>query len=276
MTTQTDKALAFRALHRPGHPIALANVWDAAGARIVAAAGAPAIATTSAGVAWALGAQDGGKLGRALAVELVARVAAAVDLPVTADIEDGYADDPAGVGETVAAVLAAGAVGINLEDSLRTGGAPLREVDDQAARIAAARAAAEAAGVPLYLNARIDTYLRQVSADPAELFRLTVERATAYVAAGATGVFVFALPGTDTVAALAEALPVPLNVPGGPGQPSVAELAKLGVARVSLGSAIAESAYGVVQRAARELYTEGSYTELAAAIPYGELNGLLG
>ncbi|PYC80552.1 3-methyl-2-oxobutanoate hydroxymethyltransferase [Streptomyces tateyamensis] len=276
MTTQTAKALAFQALHRAGHPLALANVWDAAGARIVAAAGAPAIATTSAGVAWALGTQDGGTLGRALAVELVARVADAVDLPVTADIEDGYATDPAGVGETVAEVLKAGAVGINLEDSLRAGPAPLREVDDQAARIAAARAAAEGVGVPLYLNARIDTYLCGVSDDPAELFRLTVERATAYVAAGASGVFVFGLPDRATIAELAAALPVPLNVPGGPGRPSVAELAGLGVARVSLGSTIAESAYAVVQRAARELYTEGSYTELAAAIPYGELNGLLG
>ncbi|MFE0458206.1 isocitrate lyase/phosphoenolpyruvate mutase family protein [Kitasatospora sp. NPDC058965] len=276
MSTQTDKALAFQTLHRPGRPIALANVWDAAGARIVAATGAPAIATTSAGVAWALGAQDGGALGRALAVELVARVAAAVDLPVTADIEDGYAVDPAGVGETVAEVLAAGAVGINLEDSLRAGTAPLREVDDQAARIAAARAAAESAGVPLYLNARIDTYLRGVADDPAELYRLTLERAAAYVAAGASGVFVFGLPDRRTVGELAAALSVPLNVPGGPGQPSVAELGELGVARVSLGSTVAESAYSVVQRAARELYAEGTYTELGTAIPYGELNGLLG
>ncbi|WP_035847478.1 isocitrate lyase/PEP mutase family protein [Kitasatospora azatica] len=274
MTNQHDRALAFHALHQAAAPLALANVWDAAGARIVAAAGAPAVATTSAGVAWALGAQDGGKLGRTLALELTARVVAAVELPVTADIEDGYADSAAGVGETVAGVLAAGAVGINLEDADRTGRAPLRPVDEQAERLAAARAAADAAGIPLYLNARIDTYLRAVG-DPATRRQETLDRAAAYVAAGASGVFVPGLTDPAELGALTEALSVPLNVLVGPGAPSVAELGKLGVARVSLGSAVAESAYAVVQRTARELYATGTYDELGEAIPYGELNALL-
>ncbi|GAA1964329.1 isocitrate lyase/PEP mutase family protein [Kitasatospora viridis] len=273
--TQHEKALAFHALHRADRPLALANVWDVAGARIVAEAGAPAIATTSAGVAWALGTPDGGKLGRALAVELIARVTAAVALPVTADIEDGFADSPAGVGETVAAVLAAGAVGINLEDSDRSGRAPLLPVDEQAARLAAARAAADAAGIPLYINARIDSYLRGVGADAEARRQETLDRAAAYVAAGASGVFVPGLTDPAELSAIAAGLTVPLNVLVGAGAPTVEELGKAGVARVSLGSAVAESAYAVVRRAARELYRQGSYDEVAEAIPYPELNALL-
>ncbi|MFE9422663.1 isocitrate lyase/phosphoenolpyruvate mutase family protein [Kitasatospora sp. NPDC006697] len=273
--TQQQKAQAFHALHRTDRPLALANVWDAAGARIVAEAGAPAVATTSAGVAWALGTQDGGKLGRDLALELVARVAAAVELPVTADIEDGFADSAAGVGETVAAVLAAGAIGVNLEDADRSGRGPLLPVDEQSARLAAARAAADAAGIPLYLNARIDTYLRGVGADGAARRRETLDRAAAYVAAGASGVFVPGLTDPAELSALTAELTVPLNVLVGAGAPTVAELGAAGVARVSLGSAVAESAYAVVRRAARELYEQGSYDAVAEAIPYPELNALL-
>ncbi|TQF04543.1 isocitrate lyase/phosphoenolpyruvate mutase family protein [Kitasatospora acidiphila] len=278
LRTQHDKALSFHAMHRADRPLALANAWDAATARIVAASGAPAIATTSAGVAWALGAQDGGTLGSSLAVELTARVVAAVDLPVTADIENGFADSAAGVGETVAAVLAVGAVGVNLEDGTRstTGGSPLLPVDEQAERLAAARAAANTAGIPLYLNARIDTYLRGVGEDAAARRQETLDRAAAYVAAGASGVFV---PGVTDLAELSELLKgvsVPLNVLVGAGAPTVAELGSIGVARVSLGAAVAESAYAVVRRAAQELYTQGSYDAVADAIPYPELNALLG
>ncbi|MDH6138175.1 2-methylisocitrate lyase-like PEP mutase family enzyme [Kitasatospora sp. GP30] len=278
LRTQHDKALAFHAMHRADRPLALANAWDAATARIVAASGAPAIATTSAGVAWALGAQDGGTLGSSLAVELTARVVAAVDLPVTADIENGFADSAAGVGETVAALLAAGAVGVNLEDGTRStaGGSPLLPVDEQAERLAAARTAADDAGIPLYLNARIDTYLRGIGADAAARRQETLDRAAAYVAAGASGVFV---PGVTDLAELSELLKgvwVPLNVLVGAGAPTVAELGRIGVARVSLGAAVAESAYAVVRRAAQELYTQGSYDAVADAIPYPELNALLG
>ncbi|MEV4195292.1 isocitrate lyase/phosphoenolpyruvate mutase family protein, partial [Streptomyces toxytricini] len=115
MTTAVELARRFAALHDPAAPLALANAWDVVSARLVEAAGAPAVATTSAGVAWSLGAPDGDALARDRAVDLVARVASAVSVPVTADIEGGFAADPAGVGETVAAVLAAGAVGINIE-----------------------------------------------------------------------------------------------------------------------------------------------------------------
>ncbi|MFI6981805.1 isocitrate lyase/phosphoenolpyruvate mutase family protein [Embleya sp. NPDC050154] len=275
MTSLRDTALTFRALHTSAAPLALANVWDAAGARLVADAGASAVATTSAGVAWGLGAADGDRLGRERALELIARVVAAVDVPVTADIESGFGEDPEGVAETIRGVLAAGAVGVNLEDALHTGSVPLRTPVDQAERIAAARAAADAAGVPLFINARLDTYLRGVGDGPAERLRETLDRATAYLAAGADGIFVPGVTDPATVATLAETLPAPLNVLVGPGAPSVAELGKLGVARVSLGSAIAEAAYAVVRRSARELFETGTYSSLTDTIPYGDLNALL-
>ncbi|MFE9202916.1 isocitrate lyase/phosphoenolpyruvate mutase family protein [Micromonospora sp. NPDC007230] len=270
MNDHHSQALHFRTLHVPGEPLVLVNAWDAASARIVAAAGARAVATTSAGVAWSLGAPDGDALGRAAAVDLVRRVVAAVPLPVTADIESGYGDTADEVAVTVEAVIAAGAVGVNVEDARHDGETPLRAVDEQCARLAAVRAAADRTGIPLYVNARVDTFLRGAGGVPE-----TVARAKAYLAAGADGVFV---PGTvdpATVAALVEAIPAPLNVLAGPGAPAVPELAKLGVARVSLGSSVAEAAYGVARRAAVEALATGTYGALADALDYGTLNELM-
>ncbi|MGW5671899.1 isocitrate lyase/PEP mutase family protein [Micromonospora sp. NPDC003776] len=270
MNDHHTRALHFRSLHVPGEPLVLVNAWDVASARIIAAAGARAVATTSAGVAWSLGAPDGDALGREAAVDLVRRVATAVPLPVTADIESGYGDTPDEVATTIAAVLAAGAVGVNIEDARHSGETPLRPVDEQCARLAAVRSAADRTGIPLYVNARIDTFLRGVGG-----VRETVARAEAYLAAGADGVFV---PGTvepATVAALVAAIPAPLNILAGPGAPAVAELAKLGVARVSLGSSVAEAAYAVARRAAEEAFSAGTYGALADALDYGTLNELM-
>ncbi|MET7285282.1 isocitrate lyase/phosphoenolpyruvate mutase family protein [Streptomyces sp. NPDC005573] len=267
----TDAALAFRALHVPGRPLVLPNAWDAVSAAIVEEAGAAAVATTSAGLAWALGAADGDRLGREQALEAVARVARAVRVPVTADIESGYAEDAAGVAGTVRAVVEAGAVGVNIEDARHEAdGGPLRPVAEQAERIAAARAAADAAGVPLFVNARIDTFLRGAGG-----VEQTLERAAAYLAAGADGVFVPGAVDPVTVKALVTGVDAPLNVLVGPGAPSVAELAALGVARISAGSALAEAAHALVRRAARELLEKGTYGELAGGLDYGTLNGLL-
>ncbi|MGC4896550.1 isocitrate lyase/PEP mutase family protein [Micromonospora sp. DT31] len=270
MTDQQTRARHFRSLHRPGEPVVLVNAWDAATARIVAAAGAHAIATTSAGVAWSRGAPDGDVLTRDTAVDVIRRVVEAVPLPVTADIEAGYGDTPEQVARTVAAVLAAGAVGVNVEDTRHDGGGPLRPVEDQVARLAAVRAAADHAGIALYVNARVDTYLRGVGGVPE-----TVARAEAYLAAGADGIFV---PGTvdpRTVAALVAAIPAPLNVLAGPGSPPVPELARLGVARVSLGPAAAEAAYGLVRRAAAEVFAAGTYGALADPLDFDTLNALM-
>jgi len=270
MTDQQAKAALFHSLHVAGEPLVLANAWDAASAAVVAAAGAPAIATTSAGVAWSLGAPDGDALGRDEAIALVARVCAAVDVPVTADIESGFGSDAQEVAETVRAVIAAGAVGVNIEDALRGEANPLRDIAEQSARLAAARAAADAAGVRLFINARVDTYLAGAGG-----VEETVARAHAYLAAGADGVFVPGVVDPETIAALVAAIPAPLNILVGPGAPAVAELAGLGVARASLGSSIAQAAYALVQRAAEEAYGKGTYEAVSEAADYGLLNGLM-
>ena len=278
--TLRDRALAFRALHVPGRPLVLPNAWDAASARIVEDAGASAVATTSAGLAWALGVPDGDRLDRERALEALARITATVAVPVSADIESGFAKDAAGVADTVRAVLAAGGVGVNIEDALYGAeiddaayGAEgvLRPVAEQAERIAAAREAADAEGVPLFVNARIDTYLRGVGGVDA-----TLERAAAFRAAGADGIFVPGAVEPGTVKELADGIDAPLNVLVGPGAPPVAELAALGVARVSAGSSVALAAYAVVRRAARELLDTGTYGAQTGGLGYGELNSLLG
>ncbi|MFD8736254.1 isocitrate lyase/phosphoenolpyruvate mutase family protein [Streptomyces sp. NPDC059618] len=265
-------ALAFRDLHVPGRPLVLANAWDAVSARIVEEAGAAAVATTSAGLAWALGAADGDRLDRDDALAAVARITAVVRVPVSADIENGYAAEAKGVGDTVRAVLAAGAVGVNIEDALYGEGAgPLRPVAEQAERIAVARAAADAAGVPLFVNARVDTFLRGAGGVGESL-----ERAGAFLAAGADGVFVPGITDPAIVKALVEGVDGPLNILVGPGAPSVGELAALGVARISTGSSMAAAVHGLVRRAARELLDTGTYGGLTGGFDYAGLNALMG
>ena len=260
-----ERAQRFRSLHRPGTPLVLPNAWDAASARVVAEAGAPAIATTSAGVAWSLGRGDGDRLSREEALGAIARIVAAVELPVTADIERGYATDAAGVAETVRGVIGAGAVGINLEDSLRP-------VGEQAERIAAAQAAADAEGVSLFVNARIDTHRLP---DRSAWLEETLARAHAYASAGADGIFVLGALDADMVKALVSAQSLPVNLAIGPGTLSVAELAAAGAARISAGSSIAEAAYGLVRRAALELLGHGTATVLEGGLDYAALNALL-
>lgn len=268
MTTSIERAHRFRSLHTAERPLVLPNAWDTASARIIAEAGAEAIATTSAGVAWALGAADGDRLDRAAALEHLGRIVAAVDVPVTADIEGGYAQTADGVAETVRAVLAAGAVGINIEDGPRPAEEHLR-------RIGAARAAADAEGVPLFVNARTDVFLAGIGPEAGRLEE-TLKRAAACVAAGADGIFVPGVTDADTVAALVRGIDAPLNVMTGPRAPSTAEFARLGVARISAGSSIAQAAHALVRDAARELLTEGTCTTVANGYDYGELNALLG
>jgi 2-methylisocitrate lyase-like PEP mutase family enzyme len=253
----------FAARHRPGAPLLLANAWDAGSAAVIAAAGAPAIATTSSGTAWTNGAPDGGGLGGAALAATVARIVATVAVPVSADIEDGYAD----LAATVRGVLDAGAVGINLEDR-PGGGAALFSVEEQVARIAATRATTR----ELWINARTDTYLAQIG-DPAGRLALTLDRAAAYAAAGADSLFVPGVVDAETIAALV-AGPLPLNVMVHAGALPVAELAALGVARVSLGSAVAQAAYAVADRAARELFGPGTFTETENGFAWDALNEL--
>lgn len=266
-SAQPDNARLFRSLHTRSAPLALANAWDVASARVIESVGAPAIATTSAGVAWSLGSPDGDALARDQALELISRITAAVAVPVTADIEGGYGQDAADVAETVTGVLAAGAVGVNIEDGTRT-------PDELVMRLDAARRAADRAGADLFVNARIDTYLLGLG-DPDTRLAETLSRARRYVDAGADGVFVPGVTDSAVIAVLADDIAVPLNVMAGPGAPSVAELGAIGVARVSLGSGVAQAAYAVARRAALELAETGGYRSLADGIGFPELNALL-
>ncbi|MGI5195783.1 isocitrate lyase/PEP mutase family protein [Streptomyces sp. CA-288835] len=267
IVTQPDNARLFRSLHTPTEPLALANAWDVASALVIEAAGASAIATTSAGVAWSLGCPDGDILPRDRALELIGRIVAAVAVPVTADIEGGYGKNAADVAETIAGVLAAGAVGVNIEDGTR----PPTEL---AARLATARQTADRTGADLFLNARIDTFLSGPG-DPDTRLKETLSRAHMYVDAGADGIFVPGVTDTATIAALARDISVPLNVMAGPGTPTVAELGALGVARVSLGSGVAQVAYAAARRAAKDLFGTGGYDSLADGMAFPELNALL-
>ncbi|MET8158923.1 isocitrate lyase/phosphoenolpyruvate mutase family protein [Sphaerisporangium sp. NPDC005289] len=266
------KALLFRTLHTES-VLVLPNAWDAASASVIAAAGATAIATTSGGVSWSLGRGDGQGLGRREMVEAARRIVDSVDLPVTVDVERGYGPAPADVTATVRAVVEAGAVGVNLEDSTAVGG-PLFDVAEQSARLRAARDAAEAAGLPkLFVNARTDVFLFAIGPADARLGEV-LARTEAYAKAGADGIFVPGLLDLDMLNSLCARSPLPVNAMAVAGGPSVTELTQAGVRRISLGTALAQAAYTAVREAAAELLGTGNLTALDGSLDFSELNGL--
>ncbi|CAM4068371.1 isocitrate lyase/phosphoenolpyruvate mutase family protein [Nocardia ninae] len=270
---QRNAAAALRALHERGIFV-LPNAWDAVSAAVIARAGAPAIATTSAGVAWSLGTGDGQQLTRDDTIGVIRRIAAVVDVPVTADVEGGYGPAPEDVAATILAAVSAGAVGVNLEDSTAPGG-PLFDTGAQADRLRAAREAAQRADLPeLVINARTDVYLFGIGA-PESRFGEVLTRAAAYAAAGADSLFVPGLLDLPTLTDLVAESPLPINVMAGAGAPSVAELAAAGVRRVSVGSAVAQAAYTLAETAATELLEHGTYTALENALDFGTVQGLL-
>lgn len=271
---RSEQARRFHALHSQPGVLAILNAWDAGSARVFEQAGCAAIGTTSAGIAYALGRPDGEALTRAELVEATGRIAAATALPLTADVESGYGATPAEVGETVAAVIDAGAVGVNLEDAAPGGGAALRDLDDQCDRLRAARAAGEAAGLPLFLNARTDAAWLGVGPQR-ERLELIVTRARAYAEAGADGIFVPGLCEPDELAALVAATPLPVNVLASRTTPSLDELERLGVKRLSVGSGPVRAALDLAARIALEVLETGS-SELmvAGTLTYREANAL--
>jgi 2-methylisocitrate lyase-like PEP mutase family enzyme len=271
---QATKAETLRVLHTGGDMLLLPNVWDVASARIVEEAGFPAIATSSAGVAFSAGYPDGQKISREEMLAVVARIAAAVSAPVTADVESGYGSSAEDAGRTARAVIEAGAVGMNLEDSPGDAGRPLAELSKQLEKIRAVRQAAAELKVPIVLNARTDVYLSQVG-EPATRYDETVRRLSAYREAGADCVFVPGLADRATIGRLVKDLHCPVNILAGPGSPPVSELKELGVARVSLGSGPMRAALGLLRRVADELKTSGTYTVLDNAPSHAEVNRLL-
>lgn len=227
-----DQAAALRALHRPRTPLVLPNAWDAASARLVVTAGYPVVATTSSGVAESLGYADGQQIPPAEMFAALARIARAVAVPVTADLEGGYGLAPDSL---VAAMLEAGAVGLNFEDTDHARPGTMLDADVQADRIAQVRQAAQAAGVDIVINARVDVFLRWREAAPADRVTEAVRRARAYLAAGADCVYPILAGGEETIAALVRQIDGPVNMMLHSGSPDLGRLAALGVARVSLG-----------------------------------------
>jgi 2-methylisocitrate lyase-like PEP mutase family enzyme len=270
---QTEKAVAFRALHSGSEILLLPNVWDVASARIIEAAGFAAIATTSAGVAFSLGYPDGQKIPKEEMFAAVARIAKAVNVPVTADVESGYGNSPEAAADTARAVIAAGAVGMNLEDAEETA-PPLVDLTLQLEKIKAVREAAAALHVSLVLNARTDVYLLQVG-EPASRYDEALRRMSAFRDAGADCVFVPGIGDAATIGRFVSDLRCPVNILAGPGSPPIPELRKLGVARVSLGSSTMRASLGVLRRVASELRSSGTYQSLDGAPSYAEMNDLM-
>jgi methylisocitrate lyase len=232
---QTRKAEQFRALHIPGKPLVLFNIWDAGGAKTVAAGGAKAIATSSWSVANANGFSDGEQTPLILAIENLRRIVGATDLPVTIDLESGYGDASETVGETIGLAIDAGAIGCNLEDSFPVNG-KLRKTIDQADRLRRARQKADASDIRFFINARTDVFFQGPPAQHDDaMVAEAVERARAYAAAGADGLFAPGLVDITLIARLAEASPLPLNIMVGDATPPLSALAGHGVARVSHG-----------------------------------------
>jgi 2-methylisocitrate lyase-like PEP mutase family enzyme len=254
---QKQLADAFRAMHR-GPLLLLPNAWDAMSARQFEAAGFPAIATTSGGVAWDLGYADGEKSPWHEIVAAHERIVRVVRVPVTADIEAGYGETPADVGKSIAEIIGAGVVGFNLEDGTPRPDMPVRPIDDAVERIRAARQAADAAGVPAVINARTDIYLKSVG-DAAGRFDEVVKRAKAYLAAGADCIYPFGFIDMDTVGRLAKAIPAPINIVARAGAPPIAELQKLGVARVTIASGATLAVMSLIKSIGEGLRATGTF-----------------
>jgi 2-methylisocitrate lyase-like PEP mutase family enzyme len=271
---QKAKAQAFRAMHRGPRVLVLANVWDVASARVLEEAGFRALATTSGGIAFTLGYPDGQKISREEMLARVGRIARAVRIPVTADVEAGYGDRPEDAAETARGVVEAGAIGMNLEDGTGQPG-QLVQLSLQLEKIRAIREVALKTGVLLVLNARTDVYLDQVGAAETR-YDETVRRLLAYRDAGADCVFAPGLRDAQTISRLAKDVQCPLNVLAGPGFLSVPELGTLGVARVSLGSTPMRATLGLLQRIAEELKSTGTYATLEGAPAHADVNRMLG
>jgi len=268
---QRKKAERFRDLHRASRILVLPNAWDAASAKVFERAGFDAIATTSAGIASAYGYPDGERMSRADMLEAVQRIANSVALPVSADMEAGFGHTPEEVAETARLVLEAGAVGINLEDGTLDKSHPLADISLQVERIKAVRRAADEFGIPLVINARTDVY-EIFDAQDRTLLTQAAQRGNAYRAAGADCIFAISVDDKETIAALVREIDAPINVLARHGSPTIAELEKLGVARVSFGSIPMRATMTLAARIADELKQSGTYSFAQGILTYAEVN----
>ena len=271
---QKKKAETFRAMHMGEAPVLLANVWDVASARIVEDTGLPAIATTSAGIAFAQGYPDGQKILGAEMIAAIARIVDAVNVPVTADVEAGYGHRPEDAAKIAANVIQSGAVGMNFEDATGDSSHPLTDLPLQLERIRAIRETAGKLAVPLVLNARTDVYLLQIG-EPAKRYDEAIRRLVAFRDAGADCVFVPGVRDVETIKRVVADLKCPVNILAVAGSPSVSELVQMGVKRVSLGSGPMRAAMGLLRRVAEELKTAGTYDQIEGAPSHAEMNELM-
>jgi 2-methylisocitrate lyase-like PEP mutase family enzyme len=269
------RAEAFRALHAGPSPLILLNAWDAASAAVFFRAGAPALGTTSAGVAWSAGYPDGERMGFADLLRTVTNICRVVKVPVTVDLERGFGADPAEVARNVEAVMDAGGIGINIEDGIDAATGALRPAQIAAERIAAIRAIANTRGMPVFINARTDVYFLPAGA-PERRFEEAAERLAQYARAGADGAFAPGLIDPSEIARLAARVGLPLNVYAGyAGVPQVAQLAAAGARRISVGCGPLQGLLGQAEEMAHEILERGSYHGmLRGALDGTTVNGL--
>lgn len=267
MTARAETAAAFRRLHEGPEPLLLPNAWDAGSARLMESLGAKAVATTSAGVAWTHGYPDGDVLPVRMLVSTVVAITRAIRVPLTVDVEGGYSDEPSAVEETVARVVEAGAVGINVEDGSN---AP----DLLCLKIERAKRAGSHFGIDLFVNARTDVYLRGLAPGDKRV-QETLARAKLYREAGANGIFVPGLREAAEIRAVAADAGLPLNVMAWPGLPAATELARLGVRRLSAGSGISQALWGKAAALAGDFLKSGKSEPLGeGAMAYPAINAL--
>jgi len=273
--TLAEKAEKFRKLHHGPRLLLLPNAWDIVSARILEECGHPAIATSSAAVAFSLGYPDGQRISRDEMLEVAGRVAQAVNVPVTADLEAGYGTTVKDMAETVKAAIGRGIIGMNLEDVTGDDESSLIDIRLQVEKIRAMRETAASLGVSLVINARTDIYLMPIGPE-ATRFERTVERLRAYRDAGADCLFAPGLYDRETIAKLVSAVKAPVNILATPAIPPIGELEKIGVARVSTGSGIMRATMGLVRRIGKELLESRSCkTMFDGTIPHAELNRMM-
>ncbi len=271
---QAQKARDFKAMHSGAGILVLPNAYDVASAALLVDVGFKAVATTSGGCAFSLGYPDGENIPRDDMCAAVKRMADAITVPLSADMEAGFGESASAVGDTVRATLEAGAVGINIEDSTKHGPRTLIDFALSVERIRSARAAADASGIDMVINARTDAFA--VTGDDKDAaFGEAVRRANAYLDAGADCAFVISVRDSAAIGRLAEAINGPLNILAGPGSPNVSELEQLGVRRVTVGSSFAKAALTLVRKGAEEMMNSGTYEFAAGALGQPDIHRVL-
>ena len=275
INAQAAKAEALRKLHHGPRLLALPNAWDVVSARILEDLGHPAIATSSAAVAFSRGYPDGQRISREEMLDVVGRVARALRVPVTADMESGYGKTPEEIADFTKALVASGTAGLNFEDITGDTESSHVALPLQVQNIRTLRETSAALGVPLVINARTDIYLMPIGPE-ATRFDRTVERLRAYREAGADCLFAPGVSDRDLIARLVKAVGAPLNILASPACPSLSELEKMGVARVSAGSGAMRAAMGAFRQVAKDWLAHGSYDSLlSCTVPFADLNRLM-